>query len=685
MKKIVDVLHGIEVEDPWRWLEGSAAPEIEGTDAALDGRVSEWTDEQNARTRRLLDGRPGRSELEAELRPLLSIGEVESVRFAGNRYFVLERKGEEAQAVVYVREGPHGEARPLLDPNELDEEGLLTVSWLSPSPDGSRLAFGLFRAGDEKDVLHVLDVDTGEWLSDEIHGKVYGCDWLPDGASLIYRGLSDVENPYSGIIRRHRLGDDPANDAVLFEQEREGPLSTTWGPFPMVDRDGHWLVLGYFTGTDSNDLWAVDLDRWQRTGEFVREEIVTGERATGTGEIVGDTFFMRTTLDAPNGRLVAVDLHRPGREHWREIVPEREDAVLSNFAVARGILVVDWLKDATTRITLHRHDGESLGDLELPAVGTGGVLAEPDRTEAFLAFQSFHVPRSIWRVDLATGERELWAQPDVPVDPNRVEVEQVFCTSPDGTRVPMFLVHGKGAKPTGEAPAVLTAYGGFGISRTPVFLATIFPWIERGGVYAVANIRGGGEYGEEWHRAGMLGKKQNVFDDFHAAAEWLVESGWTHRERLAAHGGSNGGLLMGAALTQRPELFRAIVCAVPLLDMLRYQHFLMARYWAPEYGTAEDAEAFEWLRAYSPYHRVEAGTEYPGVLFIAGENDVRVHACHARKMAARVQEATASDRERKPVLLWIDRESGHGRGKPLSIRLRDSADFWGFLAWQLGV
>lgn len=681
---VVDQYHGIEVLDPYRWLEGSAAPETNGDAAELDREVSEWTDRQNARTRAFLDVLPGRDRLVEELRPLLQIGGVESLSIAGDRIFHAERKGDEAQAVVYVREGSAGEPRPVLNVNELDPEGLLTTAWYTPSRDGRLLAFGLYRAGDEKAVLHVLDVDTGEGLPDVIPGKVAGCSWLPDGSGFVYRALGDVNDPYSGVIRVHRLGSDPAADATIADQRRDWPGSTTWGPFPIVDRAGKWLVLVYYTGTDSNDVWAIDLARFLATGEAERREILVGEKALSEGIVEGDVLYLKTTFGAPQGRLAAVDLSRPEREHWREIVPERADAVLTDVALANGHLLLDWLKDASSRIELLPAGGGAPREIPLPAVGTAGVVGDPDRARAYLFFESFHVPRSIYEIDLADPEPRLWARPEIPVDPSEIETEQVFFPSRDGTRIPMFLVRRAGFTPNGGAPVLLSGYGGFNISRTPAFLATIFPWIRRGGVYALANLRGGGEYGEDWHRAGMRERKQNVFDDFFAAADWLVARGIADPNRLAAHGGSNGGLLMGAAITQAPEKFRAVVCSVPLLDMLRYQHFLMARYWVPEYGSAEVEEEFRWLAAYSPYHRVEDGRRYPAVLFTAGEHDTRVHACHARKMAARMQ-AAAADQEERPVLLWVDRESGHGPGKPLAIRVRESADFWGFLASQLGM
>ncbi|MEM7480741.1 MAG: prolyl oligopeptidase family serine peptidase [Acidobacteriota bacterium] len=680
-----DKLHGTVLSDPYRWLEGSAAPELSAEDPTLDRRVAEWTREQNARTREVLDELSGRRALEDRLRDLMEVGSVSAPTMRRNRYFYWQREGDQPQWVVYMREGHDGEPKVLIDPNELDDEGLTSIGWTSPNPDGTLLAFGVFRAGDEKTVLHVLDVDRGRWLADEIPGKVQQASWLPDSSGFIYRRLADVDNPYSGQVKFHLLGDHHRQDPVLFEQYTEGPLATTWGPYASTSRDGRWLLLMYWTGTDSNDLWAVDLNRWLRTGEFHKTEILIGEDARSFGEVIGDTLYLHTTIDAPNGRVVAVDLTDPARQSWRELVPESPTGVLENVSIGRGVIAASFLDNAVSRIEVYDLDGESLGPLDLPGIGSAELDTEADRTEAFLTFTSYNEPTSIYRVDLKSGERALWARPEIPVDPDAVEVRQVKYRSKDGTMVPMFVVHKKGLKLDGNNPTLLYGYGGFNIAMTPSFTATLFPWFEAGGVYAVANLRGGGELGDEWHRAGMLDRKQNVFDDFIAAAEYLVREGYTRPERLGITGGSNGGLLTGAALTQRPDLFAAVISSVPLLDMLRYHHFLMAKFWVPEYGSADDPEHFKVLKAYSPYHNVEADTPYPAVLLTAGENDARVHPLHARKMAARLQASTTSDPEVDPILLWVEQSAGHGAGKPLADRIRETADQRIFMMWQLGM
>lgn len=684
VEPVAEVLHGVEIVDPYRWLEGSDAPEIEADDPSLDRRVETWTEAQNAYTRGVLDGLPGRGVFDARLGELLETGSVKAPIQRGESLFYLERQGRQSQPVLWVRRG-EGEPRALVDPNALDAEGLTTLGWFQPSPDGRRMAFSLFRSGDENTTLYLLDTAEGRWLADEIPGKVTSVSWLGDGESFVYRRLSDVDNPYSGIVQYHVIGRHHRFDPVLFEQYKEGPLATTWGPFSTLDPSGRWLLMSYFTGTESNDLWVYDFRQWLATGELERVDLILGERCQSFGFVKNDTFFVQTTLDAPNGRVIAIDLENPAREHWRELVPERPKAVIQGISPSAWSFAVTYLEKASTRIELFDYRGRSLGDLDLPGLGTASLTSEGDRREVFLTFESFNEPQSIYRIDLETGRRELWARPDMPVDPSRLEVEQVTYSSKDGTPVTLFLVHAKGLEKNGKNPTLLTGYGGFNISRTPRFSPQIIPWLEAGGVYAVANLRGGGEYGEAWHRAGMLDKKQNVFDDFIAAGEYLIEAGYTNRQQLGVFGGSNGGLLTGAVLVQRPDLFSAVASLVPLLDMLRYQNFLMARYWVPEYGSAENAEQLPFLEAYSPYHNVEEGVEYPAVLLTAGENDSRVHPLHARKMAARLQAATRNDVEKEPVLLWVEGDVGHGRGKPLELRKRDASDLLAFMAWQLGL
>lgn len=691
VQPVTDELHGVKITDNYRWLEGDAKGNV-------TEEVAAWTDAQNAYTRGVLDNLPGRKELEERLRPLMTVGSISPPTMRGNRYFYSKREGTENQPRVFLREGPRGTPRLLLDPNTLDASGLVTISWISPNHDGTLLAFGMYRAGDENSVLYVLDVDRGRWLADEIPGKVVSVSWLPDSSGFFYQRLDNVDDPYSARIKFHRLGTHHRQDPVLFRQftkEENEKLATTWGPFFYTSRDARWGILGYWTSTADNDLWVVDMDRWFRTGggaaagdakpEFVKVPIVTGSTGRNFGPILGDTLYLHTTVDAPNGKVYAINLNAPDRANWKEVIPERSDAVLDSVSVARGMLVASYTRNASTQIQRFDLSGKLLGDVELPGIGSASITVEDDRTEAFLYFESFNEPRSIYRLDLAAGQRELWERPEVPVDPSTVEVKQVWFTSKDGTKVPMFLVHKKGLALNGDNPTILYGYGGFNVSETPSFSATRFTWLQDGGVVAIANIRGGGEFGDKWHQAGMGPNKQNVFDDFIAAAEWLIANKYTSSARLGVIGGSNGGLLTGAVLTQRPELFSAVVSAVPLLDMLRYQDFLMARYWVPEYGSAENPEQFKVLKAYSPYHNIRQGTSYPAVFITAGENDTRVHPMHARKMAAALQAATTGSPADRPILLWVDREAGHGAGKPLNLQIRDVADTQMFLRRHLGV
>lgn len=672
IEPVVEVMHGEEIIDNYRWLEPLEKESDE---------VREWTTLQNNYTRSILDNLPGRAELEKRLAELMSIGSVSTPSMRGNRYFYTERQGDQNQSVLYVREGFDGEPRMLLDPNTLDEKGLYSLDWYVPSPDGRLLAFGLSYAGDEMTVLYVMDVATGEWLADQISGKVNFSGWMPDNSGFLYGVLEDPSNAYSRAFRYHTLGKHPRQNPLLFVQTEPSRI-----PFASLSKDGRWIVAGYFEGWAKQDVYAIDADHWRRTGEVEKTPIAVGLNARFSGQIVhGDTLYLYTTLNAPNGKLYAVDLNNPDRSNWREVIPTRGDAVLRSVSHARGMIVASYQQFAATRLESFRMDGTPLGEIELPGLGSASISTEDDRTEAYLSYTSFNEPPSIYRIDLTRKGRTLWARPDVPVDPSTVEVKQEWAVSKDGTRVPMFIVHKKGLTLDGNNPTLLYAYGGFNIPMNPSFNATNFPWFEKGGVYVLANLRGGGEFGGDWHRAGMLESKQNVYDDFYACAEHLIERKYTNPKKLAIFGGSNGGLLIGVAVTQRPDLFTAGISAVPLLDMLRYHHFLMARFWIPEYGSPDESEHFRWLRAYSPYHNIKPGVKYPSVIFTAGENDNRVHPFHARKMAAAMQAKAANDHSTKPILLWVDRDSGHGAGKPLHLRIRDVADRLSYFMWQTGM
>ena len=683
-----DTLHGVDIPDAYRWLEGdNSDPNDQGK---VTPEVAAWTDSQNSYTRSVLDTLPERQALERRLRPLMEVGSVTPPIVRANRYFFTKREGNQNQPVVYWREGYKGESRVLIDPARLDDSGLTTVEWFSPSPDGRLLAYGTYRSGDEMTTLHLLDVDSGKLRDVEIPDKTQSPDWLPDSSGFVYQNLKDRKDPYTGQILFHRLGTDRTRDTRLFRQFTKAEnekLATTWGPYGSLSRDGRWLVLGYWIDTKSNDLWLVDFARFLMIGKVEKIVVTAGVDGLATATVIDDTLFIHTTKGAPKGRIVATSAAQPEQTHWRDIVPERADAIIEDVSYGKGVIAVTYLKNAANVVEIFDFSGRPLGAVNQPGIGAAEVSAEVDRTEAFLTFTSFNYPTTIFRLDLLQPHAapELWERPDVPVDPTIAEVEQVWYPSKDGTKISMFLIHKKGLRPDGDAPTMLTGYGGFNVSQTPGFSATLFQWIEAGWLFAVPNLRGGGEYGDGWHDAGILDRKQNVFDDFIAAAEWLIANRYTNSHRLGIAGASNGGLLTAAALTQRPELFRAVIVAVPLLDMLRYQHFLMARYWVPEYGSAEDPEQFKFLHAYSPYHRVRPNTKYPAVMLTAGEHDSRVHASHARKMTALLQSATASDPAEQPVLLWVDREAGHGQGKPLNLRVRDIADQRIFLMWQLGM
>jgi prolyl oligopeptidase len=665
----VDVLHGETIPDPYQWLEDGASPEVRA-----------WTDAQNALTAAYLDSVAERPAIRARLEQLLAIGALSVPIPARGRYFYQRRDGDQNQPVLYVRIGIGGEDRVAVDPNALNAAGTTALDWIFPSQDGNLLAYGLSENGTEQSVLHVLDLRTDEHLPDRIPDtRAASLAWLPDATGFYYtrypaRGsVPEGEQQYHRAIYFHRLGDDPLLDRPVFT-----PAEKEHWPSVGVSPDGRWLIIGVARTFDETDLYLQD-----RHADGSLVAVAKDLPATFEGQVVGERLYIRTNLGAPNFRLYLARPDTPERAQWQEIIPTRHDAVLDGVIVVGSHLGVSYLERAASRLRLADLDGRMLRDLELPMIGSVfGWGGEWDGDELFFGFSSFTVPPSVYRVDLRSQQQALWRRVEANLDPDAFEVEQITYSSNDGTPVTMFLVHRAGLPRNETHPTYLTGYGGFNISMTPAFSRSMLLWLERGGVIAIPNLRGGGEYGETWHQGGMLERKQNSFDDFIAAAEWLTRQGYASPDRLAAAGGSNGGLLMGAALTQRPDLFRAIVIQVPLLDMLRYHHFLLARLWIPEYGCADDPAQFRWLRAYSPYHHVQPGTAYPAVLLATAESDTRVDPMHARKMTARLQAATVSER---PVLLRLEARAGHGAGKPLSKMLAELTDTWSFVFRELGL
>jgi prolyl oligopeptidase len=656
-----EVLHGVEIEDPYRWLEDGASAEVRS-----------WTFAQNRYTHALLDGRPGREAIRERL-AALSRYDLQSIpQPRGGRYFIEKRRVSDDLPILYVRAGLAGADEVLLDPHPLSPDHTVSVSAADISEDGRVLVYGLRRGGEDETELRVRDVERRSDAPDVLPRGLYrGVSLMPDGSGFYYA----LQSRQAGArIRYHAMGAPVSADAEVFGS---GYGRSQWIGAG-VSENGKHLLLTVQHGWGRNEVFVRDLP----AGGPIRT-IVKDIDAHFRPAFAGDRLIVQTDWKAPRWRIVEVDLHDPAPERWREIVPEGADAI-QGFAPIGGRLVVHYLHDVTSRLALVALEGQALGELALPGPGSvSGLQGRWDGDELFFGFTSYTTPRATYRADARTRKVDAWWRPQVPFDAAAYETRQVSYASKDGTRVPMFVTHRKGLLPDGQHPSLLTGYGGFNVSITPAFSAAAAWWLEQGGVYAVANLRGGGEFGEPWHRAGMLEKKQNVFDDFVAAAEWLVANRYTRPDRLAIRGASNGGLLMGAALTQRPDLFRAVLCEFPDLDMVGYHRFENNNPPALlEYGDASIPEQFQFLYAYSPYQRVRPQTRYPAVLLTTGDADTRVPPLQARKMTARLQAATSSGR---PVLLLYDTKAGHAGGRPIAKLVEDQSLEMAFLAWQLGM
>jgi prolyl oligopeptidase len=667
---LVEDVHGHRVADPYRWLEDAASAETEA-----------WSLAQDELVRGFLDGLPGRDHLSTRLRELLP-GMVGPPTVLGDRSFHLRRLPDEEHAVLVVREGDADE-RVLLDPMALDPSGTTTLDAVSLSKEGELLAYQVSTGGDELTLLWIVRVDDGSVVDGPITmGRAGSIGWLPGGEELFYvRRLTDVpvgEEQFHRRVWRHRVGADVATDELVFGEGRDP--KTYYGV--STSRDGGWLSVTAAVGTEPrNDLYLADLA--QPAVELVAVQEGVDARTSGGVRADDGLLWLFTDLDAPHYRLVVCDPRTPTSDHWRDLLAHDPLGVLVDYTITDDAVIAVRERDVVSEVTVHhRHNGNVRAAVALPGLGSASVTSRPEGgNDVWIGYSDHVTPYRVLHLDVASGATTVHAVPPGSVQLPPIRAEQVFVESTGRVRVPMTVIARADAPRDGARPTILYGYGGFGNSLTPAYSSTTAAWVEAGGVYVVANLRGGNEYGEPWHRGGMRAVKQHVFDDFLNCAQRLVADGWTSPEHLGISGGSNGGLLVGAALTQRPDLFASVVCSAPLLDMVRYERFGLGETWNDEYGSASKPDELEWLLAYSPYHRVVEGTDYPATLFTVFDGDSRVDPLHARKLCAALQWATSGDR---PILLRRERDVGHG-ARAVSRSIDLAVDTLAFQASRLGL
>ena len=665
---VVDTIFGVEIPDPYRWLEDFD-----------NEKVQKWIEKQNELYNSIVEKLSEKENLYEKYIRLYDTKIMALPTRYRDRYFFKERDGLINHYITYTSKGTlDSEKIEILNPNEWSEDGTISLDWMKPSPDGSIIAYGKSEKGSEESTLYLLDIEKGEHLPDVIertrHSSVV---WLPDKSGFYYtRYPKKGEVPpgdehYYRRLYLHKIGREPYNDSLVFGEDRK---KEEWIDAYLSSQENYIIAYSSLDWT-KNDLYIKGIEPG---GEF--RTLVEGLDGRFSCDVIDDKVYIYTNWKAPKGRIVVTDIENLLPSEWKELIPEGE-GIIESFHIIGGNLVVRYLQDVHTRVGIFNLSGEHLYDLEFPTMGSVDVSGHWDSPELFCFFESFFYPITIFRFNVDTGIRETIFQLDVRRELSDYVLKQIRYKSKDGTEIPLWLMHRKDIKLDGNNPTILTGYGGFNNPQKPYFTRTLLPWLDKGGVYAVACLRGGGEFGKEWHEAGRLFNKQNVFDDFIAASEWLIENGWTNPNKLAISGGSNGGLLVGAALTQRPDLYKAVVCTVPLLDMLRYHKFTIARIWIPEYGSAEDEEQIMYLKEYSPYHNVDPDKDYPATLFFAGQSDTRVHPMHAMKMAALMQEVGGKD---TPILLYVEPKTGHA-GKPLKMALQDISYRYLFIMWQSGM
>ena len=668
----VDDYHGVKVEDPYRWLEDDNAPE-----------TKEWVGQQNKVTFGYLEQIPARQKIKERLTELWNYERYGIPFKEAGRYFYTRNNGLQNQNVLYTTTDLNQEASILLDPNTLSPDGTVSLTGYSISEDASYIAYGISGAGSDWQEWRVRNIETGEDSQEVLKWiKFTSASWTKDGKGFFYTrydepppGKAFTAANYYQKIFYHLVGEPQSKDKLVYER----PDQKEWRFGSYVTEDNKFLVITVHEGTDPKK--RVYYKRLQDDGGVV-EMLNDFDAAYDFIGNDGSIFYFETDYKAPRGRVIAINIEKPERFNWKEIVPQQKETLVGVSYVNQQF-ICSYLQDAKSDVRIYSKEGALARRVTLPGIGTtSGFYGEPKDTETFFVFTSYNTPGTIYHYDLKTGKQTIFRQPKVKFDPATFETKQIFYTSKDGTRVPMFITYKKGLKLDGNNPTLLYGYGGFRISLTPAFSVTALQWMEMGGVYAVPNLRGGGEYGDEWHRAGTKLRKQNVFDDFIAAAEWLIANKYTRPKKLAISGGSNGGLLVAACITQRPDLFGAALPAVGVLDMLRFHKFTVGWGWTPDYGSPENLDEFKALYAYSPYHRLQKGISYPATLITTGDHDDRVVPAHSFKFAARLQEYNAGP---EPTLIRIETRAGHGAGKPTTKLIEEAADRTAFLVRELGV
>ena len=668
----IDNYHGTPVTDPYRWLEDAADPDVQA-----------WTAAHNQRTRAYLDQLPALEKIKTRLAELCNFTRNVSIHKAGGKYFIERNDGLQNQAVLYQLENLDSAPALLLDPNTLSDDGTVAIFQQSYSKDGTLLGYSLSSSGSDWQEIHILNTDTGTKYEEVLQWcKFSGIAWTPDNTGFYYNRLTEPDNKWgddSNLLSQvwwHNLGTPQSDDRLIYYNP-DDPGLRYWS---YLTEDKQFLVLYTFRGTDRRNGFY--LRPAKSDGDF-QHLFKDGEAKFQNAGNLGNIFYFLTDLESPNGRVIAVDIQNPDRSNWKTIIPEGKDA-LASVALYGNHLITVRSHHAHDLIGIYSLDGQHVREIPLPTMGTVELLegAQED-SEIFFSFESFLYPRTIFRYDLKSVELSPVGEASLKFDIQHYETVQNFYDSKDGTRIPIFLTHKKGLEKNGQNPTILYGYGGFTLSQTPIFNVWNLVWLEMGGTFALANLRGGNEYGESWHKAGMLENKQNVFDDFIAGAEWLIEQGYTSTEKLAIEGRSNGGTLTSACFVQRPDLYAAVLCWVPVTDMLRFHKFTVGRFWTTEFGNAEEnPEHFKFLYEYSPLHNVRQGVKYPPLIVTTGDTDDRVVPAHSKKFIAEVLEKTAGD---GPYLLRIDLKAGHKLGKPTYKLIEEHADVWAFAAHTLNM